>query len=116
MGKEITKGMLIGELVREHPACVEVLFNHGFHCIGCDLAADETLEQGARAHGYSDSEIDEIVKELADAAKEEGKIWENLPDINADNKGKGLKISPRFEAAGFGKGKGSGKKGKSEPG
>lgn len=69
MPPEITRTTPIGELVVNYPSAVEVLYNHGFHCIGCGLSAYETLEEGARVHGYSDKDIDEMVLELRDAAK-----------------------------------------------
>jgi hybrid cluster-associated redox disulfide protein len=69
MPPEITRSISIGELVMNYPAAVEVLFSHGFHCIGCGLSAYETLEQGAAAHGYDDAMIDQIVLEIKEAAK-----------------------------------------------
>jgi hybrid cluster-associated redox disulfide protein len=69
MRPKITRQMPIGELVMNYPESVEVLFARGFHCIGCGLSAYETLEQGAAAHGYDDTGIDELVSELFKAAK-----------------------------------------------
>ena len=61
----ITKTINLGELSNTYPELVEVLVNdYGLHCVGCMAAAWETLEEGARTHGYSDKEIDKIVKEL----------------------------------------------------
>ncbi|MBU1323163.1 DUF1858 domain-containing protein [Patescibacteria group bacterium] len=61
----ITKTINLGELSNTYPELVEVLVNdYGLHCVGCMAAAWETLEEGARAHGYSGKEIDKIVKEL----------------------------------------------------
>lgn len=69
MKPEITRNIPIGELVLNYPESVEVLFSHGFHCIGCGLSAYETLEQGASAHGFDDAMIDGIIVELKEAAK-----------------------------------------------
>ena len=69
MGPEITRHTPIGELVMNHPNAVEILFNYGFHCIGCGLSAYETIEEGAAAHGFDDEAIDKLVEELNAAAK-----------------------------------------------
>jgi hydroxylamine reductase len=69
MQAKITKEMPIGELVMNYPEAVEVLFSHGFHCIGCGLSAYETLEQGALTHGFDQKMIDEIVEQIKDAVK-----------------------------------------------
>ena len=57
-----------------YPAAVDVLFAHGFHCIGCGLSAYETLEQGALAHGFDEATLDGILAEIKEAVKkaEEG--------------------------------------------
>jgi hybrid cluster-associated redox disulfide protein len=77
MGK-ITRETKISELVLEYPSSAGVLLNHGFHCIGCGLSAYESVEEGARVHGYDDAEIDLIVKELNDAADEDLRIKARL--------------------------------------
>jgi len=67
----ISRTSPIGELVLNHPVSASVLLEHGFHCIGCGLAAYETLEGGAAAHGFDDAAIDALVQEIKDAAKHE---------------------------------------------
>ena len=61
---KITKEMKIGELMINYPQAVEVLFEEGIHCLGCGAAHFESLEDGLKAHGKSDQEIEEIVKKL----------------------------------------------------
>jgi len=94
MPPEITRSISIGELVMNYPSAVEVLFSHGFHCIGCGLSAYETLEQGAAAHGYDDGMIDQIVTELREAAKNavesEKKPAAIKSEIKAKQPGNGL--------------------------
>jgi len=70
----ISRTSPIGELVLNHPAAASVLLEHGFHCIGCGLAAYETLEEGAAAHGFDEAAIDALVQELNVAAKKEEEI------------------------------------------
>ena len=61
---KITKKTKIMELVNENPNAIEILFNAGLMCVGCGMAQNETLEQGMKAHGFSDKEIGEVIKEL----------------------------------------------------
>ena len=62
---EITKDVLIGELVENYPELAKVLVeDYGFHCIGCMAAGMETLEEGATVHGMESKEIEKLVKDL----------------------------------------------------
>ena len=65
----ITKETIISEAVEKNERAAEIMFKHGLHCIGCHVSAHETIEQGCKAHGLSDKEIDEIVKEMNKAEK-----------------------------------------------
>ena len=61
----ITKSTNLGELSNTYPELVEALVNdYGLHCVGCMTAAFETLEEGAKVRGFSDKEIDKMVKKL----------------------------------------------------
>lgn len=59
----ITKDMNISDIVSKYPDAVEVLFQHGLHCIGCMAAQFENLEEASRAHGI------DLKKLLADLNK-----------------------------------------------
>ena len=62
---EITKDILIGELVENYPELARVLVeDYGFHCVGCMVAGMETLEQGAQVHGLGKKEIEKMVEDL----------------------------------------------------
>jgi hybrid cluster-associated redox disulfide protein len=61
MGKEITRTMTFGELLDECPQAGEVLAGKGLHCIGCHIGITESIEEGARAHGLSESDIDSMI-------------------------------------------------------
>ena len=74
MASVISRTSPIGELVLNHPVAASVLLEHGFHCIGCGLAAYETIEEGAAAHGFDDAAIDALVQEIKDAAKKEEEL------------------------------------------
>jgi hybrid cluster-associated redox disulfide protein len=64
----ITRGMTLGELVERFPQAAMVMARRGMHCIGCHMAAWETVEQGARAHGMPDRDIDKLLEEMNMAA------------------------------------------------
>jgi len=57
----ITKNMSFAEIMEKFPEVTSVLFESGMHCIGCPMAMQETLEQGALAHGLNS---DKLIKEL----------------------------------------------------
>ncbi len=62
---EITKDIMIGELVENYPQLGEILMTeYGFHCIGCMAAGMETLEQGAQVHGMNQKEITKMIEDL----------------------------------------------------
>jgi len=67
--KEITKNMKILDLVNEYPEAAEVLFEAGIHCVGCHLAANESLEQGLSAHGLTEKEIDDLIEKIKEKIK-----------------------------------------------
>ena len=62
--------MSFSEILSICPPAGEILFGYGLHCIGCHLSPMETLEEGAKAHGLSDSQIKEIVDKLNKLMKE----------------------------------------------
>jgi len=68
--EKITKKTNLGELVMEYPEAGRVLAEeYGLHCVGCMAASFDSLEQGAKIHGYDDKKISEMVKELNQVIK-----------------------------------------------
>ncbi len=61
---KLTKDMSFADLLSQHPEAAEVLFEYGLHCIGCQLSPMETIEQGAKAHGLSDSDINKMIEKM----------------------------------------------------
>ncbi len=57
----ITKDNTIEEIVSKHPETMIVFMKHGLHCVGCHVAAFESIEQGAEAHGI---DVDALVADL----------------------------------------------------
>ena len=62
--QKISKDTSLGKVASEFPAAIPVLLRYGLHCIGCHVAAWETIEQGCRGHGMDDKQIDEMIKEI----------------------------------------------------
>lgn len=64
--KTITKKSNIAELVQKYPEAGRVLAeDYGLHCVGCMAARFDTLEAGMKIHGYSDKDIDKVIKKLS---------------------------------------------------
>jgi len=57
----ITKDNTIEEIVAKYPETMMVFMKHGLHCVGCHVAAFESIEQGAEAHGIN---VDALVADL----------------------------------------------------
>ncbi|MBU0530368.1 MAG: DUF1858 domain-containing protein [Candidatus Aenigmatarchaeota archaeon] len=64
MTKKITKDMKLGEAIEIFPESTQVLLEHGLHCVGCHANPYETIEEGAKAHGMDDEQIEEMVAEI----------------------------------------------------
>lgn len=63
-GEKITKDMMLGDLVSKYPKAAEIMLERGLHCVGCHVAAFETVEQGALAHGMKKKDMEEMIKEM----------------------------------------------------
>lgn len=57
----ITRDMIIGDIIRNHPQTVQVFKRHGLECYECQIADLETLEHGA---GHHKLDIDLLLSEL----------------------------------------------------
>ena len=66
MVKKINKKMNFNEIMQNFPEATEVLLDKGMHCIGCPMAMQEILEEGALAHGL---DVNVLVKELNESLK-----------------------------------------------
>jgi len=61
--KQITKGTKIEDAL-ENEKVAEIFFQTGIGCFSCGMAQFETIEQGLKGHGFTDKEIDEVIKEI----------------------------------------------------
>lgn len=55
---EISKEMVIADMLRIDPGIAPILMASGMHCIGCPSAQGESLEEAAIVHGM---DVDELV-------------------------------------------------------
>jgi hypothetical protein len=61
----IQRNISFEELVAKHPDAVRYLFGRGIQAVACGEPTWGTLEDGAKAKGYTDEEIDAMVAELS---------------------------------------------------
>ncbi|MDP2974425.1 MAG: DUF1858 domain-containing protein [Candidatus Diapherotrites archaeon] len=73
MAKKIERNTTLGEVVSNCPEAIPAMLEKGLHCVGCHVAGFETVEQGAKAHGMDEKEIDSLLKEMNEAIKKEAK-------------------------------------------
>lgn len=59
--KEVTKDMLIGEILQEDATIAPILMASGMHCIGCPASQGESLEEAAMVHGL---DADELISKI----------------------------------------------------
>ena len=62
---KIGRKMNLAELVTVYPELVNVLMeDYGLHCVSCFAAGFDTLEEGAKIHGFDDNDIEKMVSRL----------------------------------------------------
>ncbi len=59
--KQVTKDMIIREVLELDPGCAEFLLRIGMHCLGCPSASGESLEMACEVHG---ADVDALVKDI----------------------------------------------------
>lgn len=50
---QITKDMIIADILRVDEGLIGVLMDAGMHCVGCPSAQGESLEEAAMVHGLN---------------------------------------------------------------
>lgn len=58
---EISKDMIIGDVLDKYPATAEVFMSIGMHCLHCPSARGETIEQACQVHG---EDADELIAKI----------------------------------------------------
>lgn len=61
---KIDKEKNIAEVLKENPEALDVFLTFGLHCAGCPASAFDTIEEGAKNHGLSDKEVEELVQRI----------------------------------------------------
>lgn len=62
----ITKTMPVSAITDAYPQTRDTLAAYGLHCFGCAFNALETLEEGCKAHGFDEHDIENLVTDLND--------------------------------------------------
>lgn len=60
---QISKDMLIGELIQIDQGIISILLGAGMHCIGCPSAQGESLEEACMVHGLDANEVESAINE-----------------------------------------------------
>lgn len=63
----ITEDMLIGALIMWYPQTAQVFRRYGLGCMGCGYSKEETIAQGAAAHGV---DLEKLLWDLNDVVAE----------------------------------------------
>lgn len=63
MAQQVSKDMLINDILAIDEGNAAILMAAGMHCIGCMAAAGESLEEAAEVHGL---DADELENEIND--------------------------------------------------
>lgn len=79
---EITKDILIEELVENYPFSVRYLMEKGIRCIMCGEPIWGTLEEAAKEKNFSDEKIRGFIEEMRILAEKE--TGDSTPDIKID--------------------------------
>lgn len=48
---QVTKEMIIGDIIRIDQGIIPILMGAGMHCVGCPSAQGESLEEACMVHG-----------------------------------------------------------------
>ena len=60
---QISKEMLIGELLQVDENMAKILMGAGMHCIGCPSSQMESLEEACMVHGISCEQLVNVLNE-----------------------------------------------------
>ncbi len=72
----LTKSDLLINIGQDSPRAAQLLAEYGLHCLTCFLREYETLEIGAKVHGMTNDELDNMIKEINKQLKKEFKEQE----------------------------------------
>ncbi len=58
---QVTKDMIISDVLRMDKGTVPIFLNSGMHCLGCPSSSGESIEDACAIHGI---DADSLVEEL----------------------------------------------------
>ena len=82
----ITNDTIISEILEINPSksalLTEMLLDFGIHCIGCGASTIETLGQGVLGHGYSEDQLNKLIKDLNKVieSEENVSVWKPVSE------------------------------------
>lgn len=68
----VTKDQTIMDIITKYPDTAQVFMRYGMHCIFCEAASGETLEEALMVHGYAGKDIDDITAQINDFVEKGG--------------------------------------------
>lgn len=68
--RDMTIDLILGKYPQKSQRIAQELSNAGLQCVGCQASTWETLEVGMLGHGYSDDEIESLLKTLNQVIEE----------------------------------------------
>lgn len=72
--EKIQRDQNLGEIAQKHPEAAKVMLEYGLHCVGCFANRFDSVEVGAKLHGMSDAEVDEMLEEINQAVEKNTKV------------------------------------------
>lgn len=54
---QVTKDMIIADIIAVDRGIIPILMESGMHCVGCPSSQGETLEEAAMVHGMDINEL-----------------------------------------------------------
>lgn len=60
---QITKEMVIGDIIRVDQGVIPILLESGMHCVGCPSSQAETLEEACMVHGMDVTVLTDNINE-----------------------------------------------------
>ena len=61
---QISKDMIIADLIKVDPNIVPILMRSGMHCVGCPSAQAETLAEAAMVHGIDPDVLEKQINDF----------------------------------------------------
>jgi len=64
MAQQISKDMIIADIIKVDADLIPVLMSAGMHCIGCPSAQGESLEEAAMVHGIDPDHLEAVLNDF----------------------------------------------------